>query len=101
MVIARSDRREQMGEFGRTQSSGTMVSPPSTQTTGWAPSCACEADVIPATVIDPFLGSGTTMLVADQLGRTCIGVELNPEYARMAEKRVRSDAPLLVGLAAD
>jgi len=53
------------------------------------------------TVLDPFLGSGTTMLVADQLGRTCIGVELNPEYARMAEKRVRSDAPLLVGLAAD
>jgi len=99
MVIARSDRREQMGEFGRTQSSGTMVSPPSTQTTGWAPSCACDADVIPATVIDPFLGSGTTMLVADQLGRTCIGVELNPAYAAMAEKRVRSDAPLFAGVA--
>jgi len=68
-------------------------------TTGWAPSCACDADAIPATVLDPFLGSGTTMLVADQLGRTCVGVELNPEYARMAEKRVRGDAPLLLGVA--
>ena len=32
------------------------------------------------TVIDPFLGSGTTLLVADKLGRTCIGGEMNPVY---------------------
>ena len=44
--------------------------------------------------LDPFLGSGTTMLVADQLGRTCIGVELNPEYAAMAKKRVYDASPL-------
>ena len=52
----------------------------------------------PALVLDPFLGSGTTMLVADQLGRACVGIELNPEYAAMAERRVRNDAPLLAGL---
>lgn len=31
-------------------------------------------------IIDPFLGSGTTLLAAEQLGRTCHGAELNPEY---------------------
>lgn len=44
------------------------------------------------TVLDPFLGSGTTGLVADQLGRDCIGIELNPEYAAMARKRIDQDA---------
>lgn len=46
-------------------------------------------------VLDPFFGSGTTGLVADQLGRDCIGIELNPEYAEMAENRIKGDAPML------
>jgi DNA modification methylase len=45
-------------------------------------------------VLDPFLGSGTTGLVADRLGRNCIGIELNPAYAAMAERRIRGDSPL-------
>jgi DNA modification methylase len=32
------------------------------------------------TVIDPFLGSGTTLFAADKAGRKCIGAEINPEY---------------------
>lgn len=32
------------------------------------------------TVVDPFLGSGTTLFAADQTGRACIGAELNPTY---------------------
>ena len=31
-------------------------------------------------VYDPFLGSGTTLLAADQLGRTCYGLEIDPRY---------------------
>ena len=38
-------------------------------------------------VLDPFLGSGTTGWVAQRLGRKWIGIELNPEYIKIAEKR--------------
>ena len=40
-------------------------------------------------VLDPFFGSGTTGYVANRLGRQWIGIELNPEYIRIAEKRFR------------
>lgn len=46
------------------------------------------------TVLDPFGGAGTTGLVADRLGRNAILIELNPEYAAMAERRILNDAPL-------
>ncbi len=46
------------------------------------------------TVLDPFLGSGTTELVADQLGRNAVGVELNPKYAEMARRRIANDCPM-------
>lgn len=38
-------------------------------------------------VIDPFLGSGTTTAVAKRLGRTWLGIELDPEFADVARKR--------------
>ena len=39
-------------------------------------------------VLDPFMGSGTTGLVAKKLNRNWLGIELNPEYAKMAEERI-------------
>ena len=51
------------------------------------------------TVLDPFLGAGTVGLVASRLGREWVGIEINPEYAAMAERRVRDDAPLLAEVA--
>lgn len=42
-------------------------------------------------VLDPFLGSGTTARVCQQLNRNCIGIELNPEFAEMAENRLDKD----------
>lgn len=39
-------------------------------------------------VLDPFLGSGTSAIVAENLGRECIGIELNPEYAKISAKRL-------------
>jgi DNA modification methylase len=45
-------------------------------------------------VLDPFFGAGTTGLVADRLQRNCIGIELNPEYAAIAERRIHGDSRL-------
>ncbi len=42
----------------------------------------------PGVVLDPFMGSGTVALVAEQHGRDWLGVELNPLYARLAEQRL-------------
>ena len=54
--------------------------------------CACNAGVTPCTVLDPFSGAGTTGVVALRLGRDYIGIELNPEYIELTNKRL---APIL------
>ncbi len=58
-------------------------------TTGWAPTCPCDAgEPTPQLVLDPFMGSATTALVARRLGRHAIGCELNVEYLAIAAKRL-------------
>ena len=59
-----------------------------TQTLGWQPTCGCNADCQPATVLDPFAGSGTTLAVAQSLGRKSIGLDLNPEYLEIAKRYI-------------
>jgi len=44
-------------------------------------------------VLDPFAGTGTTAVVANQLGRNPISVEIDPEYARLIEKRISNPRP--------
>lgn len=66
------------------------------ETLGWEPGCDCEGDgvgPVPCTVLDPFMGSGTTGVVAKQLGRSFVGIELNPEYAEMARRRIANPEP--------
>lgn len=58
------------------------------KTTGWAPTCDHAAAVEPCTVLDPYAGSGTTIAVAQQLGRRGIGIELSAEYAELARRRI-------------
>jgi DNA modification methylase len=73
----------------------------STTTTGWLPTCthrqaftggdsAIERAYapVPCVVLDPFMGSGTTALVARRLGRKSIGVELNETYAKLSADRL-------------
>lgn len=98
------DRSKRTHEKGRTRSSGTMVEPPTSKTLGWGPTCDCPAhEPIPCTVLDPFGGAGTTILVATEFGRAGIACELNPEYAEMMRRRVKRgmnyEAPKLVAAA--
>ncbi len=65
------------------------------ETLGWQATCEHDAEPVPCTVLDPFGGAGTVGLVASRLGRDAILIELNPEYAEMAERRIHGDAPLL------
>jgi len=43
------------------------------------------------TVLDPFAGSGTTLVVAQRLRRNGIGYEINPDYIKLAEKRLKQE----------
>jgi len=51
---------------------------------------------VPCTVFDPFTGSGTTGLVALTNNRMFVGTELNPEYVKIAEKRLSIVQPKLI-----
>lgn len=67
---------------------------PSTRATNqWQQQCEHDAPVIPATVLDIFSGSGTTGVVANSLDRDYIGIELNPEYVAMSERRLFNPQP--------
>ena len=43
------------------------------------------------TVLDPFCGSGTTMVAALRTGRNSIGVDIDPEYCRMAARYLKAE----------
>lgn len=57
--------------------------------TGYACACAdTTAPTRPAVVLDPFMGTGTTLVVADVMGRDSIGIDLSADYCRLASWRV-------------
>ena len=61
-----------------------------TITTGWQPSCSCANNTpVPATVLDPFNGSGSTGVACKKHNRRYIGIELNPNYVKMSEERIK------------
>lgn len=60
--------------------------------------CILAGCPVGGTVLDPFGGAGTTGLVADRHGRNAILIELNPEYAAMAERRIKGDSPLFANI---
>lgn len=64
-----------------------------------AETCIKAGCPVGGTVLDPFGGAGTTGLVADRLQRDALLIELNPEYAGIAERRIVGDAPLFADVA--
>jgi len=52
------------------------------------------------TVLDPFMGSGTTAVVARKLNRNYIGIELNPKYIEIAGRRIEREVGLLLDMEA-
>lgn len=89
-VGAWHDHTEDDTKGARPALNGRRTLPPRPQTIGWMPTCACGCGVVdPCTVLDPFMGSGTTALVARRLGRHAVGIELNAEYLAIAATRLQ------------
>lgn len=51
--------------------------------------CDCFAPTRPGVVLDPFMGTGTTAVVAERLRRDWLGVEVHPGFVTLAEQRLR------------
>jgi DNA modification methylase len=70
-------------------------------TLGWRPTCDHDAEPCPATVLDPFCGSGTTLAVAIRNGRRGVGLDLSATYLHdIAAPRLAHTQPSLIGLLA-
>jgi site-specific DNA-methyltransferase (adenine-specific) len=51
-------------------------------------SCNCHAATVPGLVLDPFVGAGTVGLVAEELGRDWLGIEINRHFRALALRRI-------------
>jgi len=69
--------------FGRATKSGR-------ETLGWKATCKCDVNGPPVaqTVLDPFVGAGTTLIAAMELGRNAIGIDISADYKKLAERRI-------------
>lgn len=77
------------GKTGRTRCEKTQKGDRFvTRLSEYLPSCSCNAPDAPATIFDPFGGSGVTAIVALRHGRRAVLCEINPTYLPLAHKRI-------------
>jgi len=95
ILLTRSDFRDDKGRTHSLAHQRMGKQPPpekgwksERETIGWKPMCGCNANTVPATVLDPFVGSGTTCAVSQRLGRHSIGIDASAEYLELAKKRI-------------
>jgi hypothetical protein len=70
---------------------GTAMRYHGVKTIGWRPTCICEGNDGSgrSVVLDPFAGTGTTLLKAEELGRDSIAYEMNPDYCDVIAARAQ------------
>lgn len=66
-----------------------------TTTKGWAPQCDHGLPPIPSTVLDPFVGSGTSTMVARSMFRRSIGIDLSEDYMRTIAVRKNAQMAMM------
>jgi DNA modification methylase len=75
------DSGKGMSQAGRLNSDTYKV-----ETLGFRPTCTHNRKPVPDVCLDPFAGSGTTGMVAEQLGREFLGIEINGKYSKLARE---------------
>lgn len=89
-----NDYVKRNGQDGTGNSCSNSMAGVVVKTLGWKPTCACEVqEVVPCTVADVFLGSGTTAQVCIETGRSCVGIELSEKY--LSENAIPRVLPFL------
>jgi DNA modification methylase len=86
------DKFENIGARSQQAPSGkgvtTYLPPRANKTLGWQPTCDHDLEPVPAVVLDPFVGSGTTCMEARKLGRNSVGLDLSYPYLQLAKDRL-------------
>ncbi len=83
-----ADAKQFSSDENSYEDGGTLGVAITTETVGWEPGCKCGEKPVPATILDPFSGAGTTCLTAARLGRRYIGFDINGDYKQMSDKRI-------------
>ena len=91
-LLPKSDKRYRPKEYSGTYSEKkgkTHFGFSKTKTVGWEKPCNCKrAEIVPAIVCDPFMGSGTTAWVAERLGLEYVGGELSKDNLSICKDRL-------------
>lgn len=91
--LLRDGRRPDILEFSKV--SGSKMVHPTEKPISMLERLILDASDIGASILDPFMGSGTTGVAAKNLNRKFIGIELDPDYFQIAKDRIDAVTPQL------